>query len=88
MSHASLKGPSRPTELLQTAALGLGALALLGGLGTRRTDLVGAGISLILLLPPLRLATSVFSEFRQGRHGVALMGAVVLALLLFSRRIS
>jgi hypothetical protein len=68
--------------------LGLGALGLLVGLITEEPDWVKGAISLVILLPPLRLATTVIGEARARRFGVAAMGALVLAFLLFSRRIS
>lgn len=80
--------PSRPVEALHAAALSAGAAGLLAGLTAGRPIWVNAAVSLILLLPPLRLATSILGEAHARRYGVALMGVVVLALLLFSRRIS
>jgi hypothetical protein len=49
---------------------------------------VNAGISLVILLPPLRLATTIVGEAHGRRYGVAAMGILVLAFLIFSRRIS
>lgn len=80
--------PSRPIEALHTVALSAGAFGLLLGLIGGRAVWVNTAVSLILLLPPLRLATTIFGEAHARRYGIALMGVVVLALLLFSRRIS
>jgi hypothetical protein len=80
--------PSGAAEPLHAGALSLAAMALLGGLTTSRPLWVNAGVSMILLLPPLRLATTILAEARARRLGVALMGVTILAFVLFSRRIS
>lgn len=81
--------PSRqPAEPLHAAGLGVAALTLLAGLLAREPEWVRAGISLVILLPPLRLATTIIGEARGRRYGVAAMGVLVLAFLVFSRRIS
>ena len=69
-------------------ALGLTALALAWGLITGQTPWVNVGVSLTLLLPPLRIATSVLDEARSRRYGVAALGLLVLAVLFISRRLS
>jgi hypothetical protein len=46
------------------------------------------GVSLVLLLPPLRIATSVVGEAHAGRIRVAVMGIIALMVLFVSRRIS
>jgi len=79
---------SLAVENLHMGALALTALALGWGLVSRQTDWVKIGVSLTLLLPPLRIATSVVDEVQSKRFGVAVMGVLVLAVLLFSRRIS
>ena len=84
-AHAKA-GP--PAEALHTLGLGVAALGLLLGLVARNATLVNLGISLVILLPPLRLATAIVGEARAHRYGVALMGVLVLAFLLVSRRIS
>lgn len=79
---------SRPIEALHLAALSTAAVGLMLGLAARKAAWVETGVSLILLLPPLRLATSILGEAHARRYGVALMGVVVLTFLLLSRRIS
>jgi hypothetical protein len=87
---------SRPTsevhsslvEALHMVALAIGAIGLTAGLVSRKTEWANLGVSLILVLPPLRVATSIVEEARAKRFGVAAMGALVLAFLFFSRRIS
>ena len=88
MSRTLHEPASSPVEALHTFALGAAALGLLGGLVARRPVWVNLSVSLILLLPPLRLATTVISEARARRYLVAFMGVLVLAFLLLSRRIS
>jgi hypothetical protein len=88
MSQNPAASPSRPVEVLHAAALSVGALGLLMGLVGGRAVWVNTAVSLILLLPPLRLATTIFGEAHARRYSIALVGVVVLALLLFSRRIS
>ena len=88
MSRNPEDAGSRPVEALHTLALGVAAVGLFLGLVARKPVWVNTGVSLILLLPPLRLATTVAYEARARRYGVAALGVVVLALLLFSRRIS
>ena len=75
-------------EALHIGALGMAAVALALGLSTRSIEWVSLGVSLILLLPPLRIATSVVGEARAGRLRVAAMGVLVLAILFLSRRVS
>jgi len=75
-------------ETLHAAGLTVAALGLLLGLVARNETWANLGISLVILLPPLRLATSIMDESRARRYGVAFMGVLVLAFLLFSRRIS
>lgn len=88
MSRAPDEAVSQPVEALHALALGTASLGLLAGLLAGQTVWVNTGVSLILLLPPLRLATTIVGEARARRYGVALMGVLVLAFLLFSRRIS
>jgi hypothetical protein len=88
MSRTLDETPSRTAEALHVLALGIATLALAFGLVVRRPVWVNTGISLILLLPPLRLATTVLGEAHARRYGVAALGLLVLAFLLFSRRIS
>jgi hypothetical protein len=88
MSRNPGEAASRKVEAVHTLALGTAATGLVLGLVARRPVWVNLGISLILLLPPLRLATTIFREAHARRYGIAAMGVVVLALLLFSRRIS
>lgn len=88
MSPTPHQSASRAVETLHTFALSAAALGLLGGLVARRPVWVNLSVSLILLLPPLRLATTVISEARARRYLVALMGVLVLTFLLLSRRIS
>ena len=77
-----------PVEILHAAGLSLAALGLLLGLVAQKEAWANLGISLVILLPPLRVATSIMDEARARRHGVAFMGLLVLLFLLFSRRIS
>jgi hypothetical protein len=86
-SAGSAKAVSR-VETLHALALGIAALGLLVGLVTRNNGWANLGISLVILLPPLRLATTIMDQARARSFGVAAMGVVVLAFLLFSRRIS
>ena len=88
MSSATEGNVSIAAEALHVAALSAAALGLLLGLVAREALWLNMGVSLILLLPPLRLATTIFGEARARRFGIAAMGVLVLALLLFSRRIS
>ncbi len=81
-------GARSPVERVHTFLMSLTAASLLAGLVARRADWVDLGLSLILLLPPLRLATTIAGEAHARRYRVAVLGTVVLALLLFSRRIS
>ena len=78
---------SNRVEALHMGALGTAALALSFGLATQSSPWVSLGVSLILLLPPLRIATSVIHEARAGRLRVTVMGVLVLAVLFLSRRI-
>ncbi len=88
MPSATEGNAPTPAEGLHIAALSAAALALILGLGAHRAVWVNMGISLIILLPPLRLATTIIREARAHRYGVAAMGILVLAFFLFSRRIS
>lgn len=88
MSRTAHESTSKAVEALHTFALSAAALGLLGGLAARRPVWVNLSVSLILLLPPLRLATTVISEARAHRYLAAFMGVLVLAFLLLSRRIS
>jgi hypothetical protein len=88
MSSATEEKPRTATELLHAAALGAAALGLLSGLLVRNLAWLNVGVSLILLLPPLRLATTIYGEARGQRFAVAVMGVLVLAFLLLSRRFS
>ena len=76
------------TEPVHAVGLGLAALGLFAGLVAAEPGWVKGGISLIILLPPLRLATTIIGEARARRHGVAAMGLLVLAFLVLFRRIS
>ena len=87
MSTDPARGLSLKSERLHAAALGAAALALAAGLGTRNPSWVKFGISLVLLLPPLRLLTSVFDEARARRFRIAAMGVSILAFLFLSRLI-
>jgi len=77
-----------PVEALHTLALSAAAIGLLAGIVARDAVWVNLSVSLILLLPPLRLATTVVSQARARRYLIAFTGVVVLAFLLLSRRIS
>lgn len=88
LSNASSNSVSPAVEVLHGVALAAAALGLLVGLFSGRASLVNPAISLMLLLPPLRLATTVVGEATAKRYATAAMGFVVLAFLLVSRRIS
>lgn len=88
MSRAPEEAASPPVEALHALALATAAVSLLLGLLARQEFWVNTGVSLILLLPPLRLATTIIGEAHARRFRVAVTGIAVLALLLFSRRIS
>jgi len=88
MSSAAEKTHSNAVEAVHMGALAVSALGLAVGLATRRADWVGMGVSLVLLLPPLRIATSVVGEAHAGRIRVAVMGIIALMVLFVSRRIS
>lgn len=88
MSSAPVRKVVHNAEPLHALGLGIAALALFMGLVAREPEWVKAGISLVILLPPLRLATTIIGEARARRYGVASMGILVLAFLIFSRRIS
>lgn len=88
MSTTADRKHHQPAEPLHAIGLGIAALALFAGLVTREPDWAKMGISLVILLPPLRLATTIIREARARRYGVAAMGFLVLAFLVFSRRIS
>jgi hypothetical protein len=79
---------SNAEEAVHMGALVVTALALAMGLFARDAEWVRVGVSLTLLLPPLRIFTSILGEARAKRFGVAAMGAAVLAVLFFSRHIS
>ena len=79
---------STSTEPLHVIALSASAIALMLGLLVKSGVFVNVGVSLILLLPPLRLATTIIGEAGARRYGIAAMGVLVLAFLLISRRIS
>lgn len=81
-------GARSPVENLHGLLMSLTAAALFAGLVARKAMWVDLGLSMILLLPPLRLATTIFGEARARRYWVAVLGTMVLALLLFSHRIS
>jgi len=88
MSNVSERRALEAAEPLHVTGIGIAALALLAGLLAGEPAWVKSGISLIILLPPLRLATTIVSEVVARRYGVAAMGILVLAFLIFSRRIS
>jgi len=88
MSSPASSKAAPPVETLHAAGLSVAAVGLLLGLVARNETWANLGISLVILLPPLRLATSIMDEARARRYGVALMGVLVLVFLLFSRRIS
>jgi hypothetical protein len=88
MSITAFRKAIPPVESLHALSLGAAALGLLTGLVAGRPEWVNAGISLVILLPPLRLVTTILAEARRRRLGVATMGVLVLAFLIFSRRIS
>ncbi|MEO8360365.1 MAG: hypothetical protein ABI672_10070 [Vicinamibacteria bacterium] len=75
-------------EPLHVVGLALSAVALLIGLMADHSGWVDVGVALMLILPPLRLGTTLIAEAKAKRFSVALMGLVVLIFLLFSRRIS
>jgi hypothetical protein len=74
-----MASPPKPDAVLR---------GLLAGLVAGEPEWVKGAISVVILLPPLRLAFTIIGEARARRFGVAAMGALVLAFLLFSRRIS
>lgn len=78
----------RATERFHALGLAAAACALLLGLVAGQPAWVRGGIALVILLPPARLATAIVGEARARRYGIAAIGALVLAFLLFSRRIS
>lgn len=88
MSSTSDRKVTGPAEPVHAVSLAIAALALFAGLIAREPEWVKGGISLIILLPPLRLATTIMGEARARRYRVAAMGIVVLAFLILSRRIS
>jgi hypothetical protein len=88
MANSSAGHSSTAVEALHAAALTAAALGLILGLYARNPTWVNLGVSLILLLPPLRLATTISREAHAGRYRIAAMGTLVLAFLLISRRIS
>jgi len=88
MARNPAESVSMPVEALHTLALSAAAIGLLAGIVARDAVWVNLSVSLILLLPPLRLATTVVSQARARRYLIAFTGVVVLAFLLLSRRIS
>ena len=88
MSNDSQPPLRSRAETVHAAALGLAGLGLLGGLLARDAFFVNTGVSLILFLPPLRLATTIATEAHARHYAVAFMGVVVLAMLFISRRVS
>ncbi len=88
MSSTSDRKVTGPAEPVHAVSLAIAASALFAGLIAREPEWVKGGISLIILLPPLRLATTIMGEARARRYRVAAMGIVVLAFLILSRRIS
>ncbi len=88
MSRPPEEPTSRAVESLHLVALSTAALGLFLGLVARNPVWVEMGVSLILLLPPLRLATSIVGEAHARRYGIAAMGVVVLSFLFLSRRVS
>lgn len=88
MSSDPTNHASSAFEPLHILGLGLSALALLMGLVAGNSGWVNVGVSLMLVLPPLRLATTLIGEARARRFIVAAMGVVVLIFILLSRRIS
>ena len=75
-------------EALHGSALFVAAAGLVFGLIASNAAWVNVGVSLMLLLPPLRLATTILGETRARNLGTAAMGIIVLLFLLLSRRIS
>jgi hypothetical protein len=88
MSQSPVETFSRPVEAVHLIAMTAAALSLLFGMALRQPFWVNTGVSLILLLPPLRLATTIVGEARGKRYFIAFMGIAVLTFLLVSRRIS
>ena len=77
-----------PAEPLHALGLGVAAFGLIAGLVAGKPEWVNWGIGLVILLPTLRLFTTILGEARARRYGVAAMGILILALLIFSRRFS
>jgi hypothetical protein len=88
MSQAPVEAFSRPAETVHLIAMTAAAGSLLFGMVMRQPFWVNTGVSLILLLPPLRLATTIVGEARAKRYVIAFMGIAVLTFLLVSRRIT
>ena len=88
MSTIADEKAAQAAEGFHALCLAAAAAALLLGLATSQSAWVKGGISLVILLPPLRLATTILGEARARRYAVAAMGVLVLAFLLLSRRIS
>ena len=88
MSSAQEWKVVQPAEPLHAIGLGMAALGLFAGLVAGKPEWVNGGISLVILLPTLRLFTTILGEARARRYGVAAMGILILALLVFSRRFS
>ena len=88
MPHPPMDHKDGAFESLHILALSAAAFGLIVGLATRSASWVSLGVSLMLVLPPLRLATTIIGEARARRFNVAAMGVAVLIFLLVSRRIS
>jgi len=88
MASLSARTAVLTAEPLHVLAIALAALGLLVGLVENEPDRVKDALSLVILLPPLRLASTILGEVRARRFRVAALGALVLAFLVFSRRIS
>ncbi len=88
MPSTSDRKATGPVEPLHAVSLAIAALTLFAGLIAGEPEWVKTGISLVILLPALRLATTIMGEARARRYRVAAMGIVILAFLILSRRIS
>ena len=88
MPSDASKGGSPASEAAHALALAAAALALAAGVLMRNPPWVKLGVSLILLLPPLRLATTILGEVQARRFRIALLGVSVLAFLILSQWIS
>lgn len=85
MLNDALPRPSPATEAVHALGLAIAALALAAGLLSRNPAWVKLGVTFVLLLPPLRLATTILGEVRARRFKIATMGVLVLAFLFLSR---